>query len=341
MSNNQHSWYAIVNKEIKQVSSRTLFRSKIVSRFAFSHKERTNLGLAVLLIVTGSLSLQVRSDTQKVADTKHAHIVARSVESSVANKANPLRIVSLSPHLTEIVFALGQEKHLIAVSDYSDYPYGQGCIDKSCSSEVPSVASYQGADIAAIIRLEPTIILVWEGGNKAQDIARFEQLGIQVFRSSPSNIQALMDEIVALGNVLNAQVKSQVLVKNMGILRDQIRRKHTDKQASALYYMSQQPLSGMGNDTWLNSLLALCNIDNIYAKLPTAYAQFSMADIIRKQPELVIAATHQRASQVHDFWAFHKAVYTPKIVLVNPDALHRFAPRVLPELANLCKKVHL
>jgi vitamin B12 transport system substrate-binding protein len=250
------------------------------------------------------------------------------------------RIVSLSPHLTEIVFALGREQQLVGVSDYSDYPYSQGCIDKRCSVKLPSIANYQGADISKIIRLEPTLILAWEGGNKAQDIARLEQLGYSVFRSSPTNIEALMQEIISLGKALNAVSKSKKLHAEMTTLAQQIRTQYADKNASVLYYMSEQPLSGMGNDIWLNSLLSLCNINNIYAKLPAAYAQFSVADIIRKQPEIVIAATHQNSASVAQFWAPHLQVFNPKLVVVNPDALHRFTPRVLPELALLCRKVH-
>ena len=250
------------------------------------------------------------------------------------------RIVSLSPHLTEMVFALGREKQLVGISDYSDYPYPQGCIDEGCSSKLPTVASYQGADIAAIIRLKPTIILVWDGGNKAQDIARLEQLGFAIFRSSPANIDALMEETLALGATLNAVAKSKKLRAEMATQINKIKYQYADKETNALYYMNQQPLSGMGNDPWTNALLSLCNITNIYAELPTAFAQFSMADIIRKQPEVVIAASHQDISSVKAFWASHERVYAPKIVSVNPDALHRFTPRVLPEVAVLCKKVH-
>jgi len=104
--------------------------------------------------------------------------------------------------------------------------------------------------------------------------------------------------------------------------------------------MNQQPLSGIGNDPWLNSLLSLCNIQNVYEELPTSYAQLSMADIIRKQAELVIAATHQKQEEITQFWSPHQQVYKPQIIRVNPDALHRFTPRVLPELAFLCQKVH-
>lgn len=250
------------------------------------------------------------------------------------------RIVSLSPHLTEMVFALDLEKQLVGVSDYSDYPYPTGCIDNVCSVKLPIVANYQGADIAAIIRLKPTIILVWAGGNKAQDIARLEQLGFAIFRSSPVNIEALMAETLTLGEMLNAESKSQTLHAMMAAQIDNIKSQYTDQETNALYYMNQQPLSGVGNDVWINSLLSLCNIKNIYAELPTAFAQFSMADIIRRQAEIVIAANHQHINSVNAFWSSHQRVYVPKIVSVNPDALHRFTPRVLPEIAALCKKVH-
>ncbi len=260
--------------------------------------------------------------------------------SPIHAKSTQQRIVSLSPHLTEMVFALDLEKQLVGVSDYSDYPYPTGCIDKVCSVKMPIVANYQGADIAAIIRLKPTIILVWAGGNKAQDIARLEQLGFTIFRSSPANIEALMEETLSLGATLNAVSKSKRLHAEMAAQINKVKSQYADKEVNALYYMNQQPLSGMANDAWINALLSLCNITNIYAELPTAFAQFSMADIIREQPEVVIAASHQDISSVNAFWSAHKRVYAPKIVSVNPDALHRFTPRVLPEVAVLCKKVH-
>jgi vitamin B12 transport system substrate-binding protein len=292
---------------------------------------RLSLPIAILLVVIFHGSVQSYEQVQ----------AADAVEKTKTTSFPQIRIVTLSPHLTEIVFALEKQQDLVAVSDYSDYPYPQGCIDSACSIKLPSLASYQGADIAAIVRLKPTIILAWEGGNKAQDIARLEQLGFNVFRSSPSNIQELMNEIIAIGKLLNAEKRSQALFEDMQKRMQDISENYNSPSISAIYYMNQQPLSGMGSDTWLNSLLSLCNISNIYEQLPTAYAQFSMADIIRKQPQLVIAATHQTAEQVHSFWAPHKNVFSPKVEVVNPDALHRFTPRVLPELVKLCQKVHL
>jgi vitamin B12 transport system substrate-binding protein len=268
-----------------------------------------------------------------------ADVSASPLESTKPEKAN-LRIITLSPHLSEIVFALEQQNNLVAVSDYSNYPLPQGCINIECKTKINSVASYQGADIAEIIRLEPSVILAWEGGNKSQDIARLEQLGYRVFRSSPENITQLMDEILAIGELLSAVENSKKIHLKMRKQLEQITQKYADSKASALYYMSLQPLSGMGSDKWLNSLLTLCNITNIYADLPASYAQFSIADILRKQPQVIISATHQNIAIDKVFWATHTSVYQAKLLSADPDALHRFTPRVLPELSNLCKKVY-
>ncbi len=267
----------------------------------------------------------------------HAGAVHAKNEESKEDK----RIISLSPHLTEIVFALEQEDYLVAVSDFSDYPYGQGCRTKGCEAPLPSVSNYQGSDIATIIRLKPSIVLAWEGGNKAQDLARLEQLGFTVYRSSPQSFEDVITDIERIAKHLNATKKADELARHLRSRLKKIASDYQDKSSRALYYMSQHPLSGVGNDSWLNNLLATCGITNIYADTASAFSQFSIADIIRKQPSHVIAAVTLPVDQIELFWAPHADVFAPEIIQVNPDALHRFTPRVLPELAKLCKSVYL
>ncbi|MEQ3659241.1 MAG: helical backbone metal receptor [Glaciecola sp.] len=258
-----------------------------------------------------------------------------------ANSEEDKRIISLSPHLSEIVFALEQETYLVAVSDFSDYPYGQGCRTKICTQPLPSVSSYQGADIASIVRLKPSIILAWEGGNKAQDLARLEQLGFTVYRSSPQAFNDVITDIERIGKLLNATQQASKLTKQLTSTLADLTQQYKDQNSTALYYMSQQPLSGVGNDRWINNLLAICGIQNIYADTASSFSQFSLADIIRKQPSHIIAALSLPMKDIELFWAAHTDVFAPSIIKVNPDALHRFTPRVLPELAKLCKSVYL
>lgn len=257
---------------------------------------------------------------------------AKAWISETLPKSNEPRIITLSPHLTEIVYALGKGDKIVAVSDYSDYP--------KQAANIKSVASYEGANIAEIVRLKPTHILVWRGGNKDADIEKISQLNTNLYESNITSVSTLFEDIISIGAFLSAQEEARVLVERMTLVVNSINSKHQNKSVSAVYYLSTQPLLGLGNDKWLNSLLTLCGINNIYLDSPSAYPQLQMSHILRNQPDLLIAASASTNSQVEAFWQPYQSIYKAKIVLANPDALHRFTPRALSEMDRVCDAIY-
>ncbi|MFT5281767.1 MAG: vitamin B12 transport system substrate-binding protein [Kangiellaceae bacterium] len=255
-----------------------------------------------------------------------------SARTTITEPTKQLRIVTLSPHLTEIVYALGKGPQLVAVSDYSDFP--------AAASTLRSVASYQGANIAEIIRLQPTHILVWRGGNKDADIEKLKALNMSVYESSINSVDTLLADIISIGDTIDASLEAKTIVKQLNESITAMSIDYKDLSKSVVYYLSTQPLVGLGNDKWLNSLLGLCGITNIYANSPSAYPQLQMADIIRKQPEVLIAGMNVDKKHSEQFWSPHKQVLNSDIAVANPDALHRFTPRAIIEMARLCKTVY-
>jgi vitamin B12 transport system substrate-binding protein len=241
----------------------------------------------------------------------------------------PMRIISLSPHLTELTYAIGRGEQLIAVSDYSDYP-------KQANS-LPSVASYQGANIAEIMRLQPTHILVWRGGNKDADIQKLKTLGFNLFESHILKLDDLIDEIRQIGQFLDVQKNANELAVNINNKLSRLKIKYASKSRSVVYYLSTQPLLGLGSDPWLNDLLASCGLNNLYKHNLAAYPQLQIANIVRENPDIVIAAGKYSNEQVSAFWSAHLAVFNPTLLIANPDALHRFTPRSLDELNVICE----
>lgn len=242
------------------------------------------------------------------------------------------RIITLSPHLTELVYALNKGEHIIAVSDYSDYP--------PQAEKHPSIASYEGANIAEIMRLQPTHILAWRGGNKDADIQKLSLLGFNIFESSINSHHDLLNEITRLGQFLSAQDTAQEIVASLNKKIQYIQQRYDQQSLSSVYYLSQHPLMGLGKDPWLNQLLSICGIKNVYETSLSAYPALQLADILRKQPEIIIAANGSTISQVKDFWSSHSAVFSPKLLTANPDALHRFTPRAIDELMVLCEQAY-
>lgn len=108
--------------------------------------------------------------------------------------AAPLRVISLSPHTTELAYEAGLGDNLIAVSAHSDYPPE--------ALELEQVANYRGINIERVVTLKPDLVLAWQGGNPDKELAKLERLGIEVFTPIPIRCMTLP---ITLKNSANGQ----------------------------------------------------------------------------------------------------------------------------------------
>jgi vitamin B12 transport system substrate-binding protein len=243
------------------------------------------------------------------------------------------KIVSLAPHLTEWVYSLGLDKHLVAVSDYSDYP--------DAASLLPRVADYQGADIAAIMALQPDLLLAWDGGNKAQDIQKLKALGVNVFSSKVTTLEDIPKEIMRLAAITHVEPRAKQLtesfLQSLGHLRSQYQN---SKPVSVFYYSWTAPLMSIGKQAWANGLLNVCGAETVFADSPVDYPQVSLKDVLIRQPQVLVAASKSSISELEVYWKAHRAHLTAPLVVVNPDATSRFSLRLINELKILCKGIN-
>lgn len=246
--------------------------------------------------------------------------------------SDEMSIVTLSPHLSELVYALGKGSSIVAVSDHSDYP--------SKLKQLPSVASYQGANIAEILRLQPSHVLVWRGGNKDADIAKLYAQNVNILESKILSVDDLFTNILEIGKFLGTESNARRLVTLYQVKIAHLKKKYQTYSKTTLYYLNTQPFIGLGKDAWLNSLLNKCGLDNIYKHHLSAYPQLNMTDILRQQPEIIIAANNQSQKDAANFWKAHRAVLKSKIIKAKPDALHRFTTRSIDELLRVCELAH-
>lgn len=255
---------------------------------------------------------------------------------SIVRAEVPQRIVSLAPHTTELVYSLKADDRLLAVSDYSDYP--------EAATVLPRIASYQGVNFEALVKLQPDLVLVWQGGNKPQDIQRIRALGYELFVSSPAQPADIADEVEALGKVLGKPILAAKLAQQHRQALQQISERY--RQAAPLkvfYYMHPKPLMSIGNNAWANHLLALCNSTNIFADAVNDYPEVTMEEVIKRQPQAIVAAQSQRIQQIKDFWQPWLPMLkmdNQHIVRVDPDRLHRFSLRLSDGADAMCRQLH-
>ena len=263
--------------------------------------------------------------------------VTANIDNAAKHTESPLpedyKIVSLAPHLTEWVYSLGLDKHLVAVSDYSDFPKE--------AILLPRVADYQGADIASIVALQPNLVLAWDGGNKPQDMNKLVALGLNVFKSKITIIDDIPTEITRLANLTHTQSKAKELTAHFSTTLDERRiRYKSTAPTSVFYYSWTAPLMSIGSDAWANQLLKVCGAQTTFIDSPVDYPQVSVKDVLIRQPKVLVAASKSSKDELEIFWQPHREHLSAPLIVVNPDVTSRFSLRIINELKVLCKGIN-
>jgi iron complex transport system substrate-binding protein len=100
------------------------------------------------------------------------------------------RIISLAPNLTELVFAAGAGKQLLATVEYSNYP--------QAARQLPRVGDAFRFDLEKIVSLKPDLVLAWASGNPELALQKLESFGLKVWRTEarePEDIAGLLEAI--------------------------------------------------------------------------------------------------------------------------------------------------
>ncbi|VAW47218.1 Vitamin B12 ABC transporter, substrate-binding protein BtuF, partial [hydrothermal vent metagenome] len=101
------------------------------------------------------------------------------------------RIISLAPHITEMLYSAGGGEKIVGVVSYSDYP--KEALNK------PIIGGYNAINLEKIIQLNPDLILGWTSGNRPQDIKRLKALGFHVQLFEVTQLEDIPNRIEALG----------------------------------------------------------------------------------------------------------------------------------------------
>ncbi|MFQ3234598.1 MAG: vitamin B12 transport system substrate-binding protein [Paraglaciecola sp.] len=243
------------------------------------------------------------------------------------------RIISLAPHTTELIYALGAGNRLVAVSDYSNYPQE--------AVRLSSVANHNGVNFEKIIRLKPDLIVAWQGGNKPQDLAKLTSLGFSLYLSNPQRPIDVAQDMQSLGERIGKAGKGKELSDAFITSLNKLKAKYASQpKVSVFYYLWATPMMTIGKDAWASHLLTLCGATNIFADSVISYPQVNIEQIARRHPQKIIAAINISLQDAKTFWQAKRGVITAPMAVTNPDVLHRFTPRLLDGLRSLCELIH-
>src|SRR5574340_1726127 len=111
------------------------------------------------------------------------------------------RIVSLAPHLTELLYDAGAASRLVGALAYSDYP--------PAAKTLPRVGSEAGIDLEAVLALQPDLIVAWPSAASLRALNRLADLGVPLFRSEPRELDDIARTLERLGTLADTEREAQ------------------------------------------------------------------------------------------------------------------------------------
>jgi len=244
------------------------------------------------------------------------------------------RVVSLAPHLTELLYAAGAGERLVGAIEYSDYPPE--------AKALPRVGSEAAIDLEAVVALRPDLVVAWPQSGSTRAIERIAALGIPVFRSEPRRIEDIARTIETLGELAGTQVAAQVAARAFRERAARLARAYASRPKVRVFYQVwNRPLVTVNGDHVISKVLALCGGENVMARLPALAPEIDREQVLRADPEVIIASGSdgRHPEWLQEWKAFPElaAVRRGNLFAVPPDLVQRHTPRLLDGAAEVCK----
>ncbi|MBI5084210.1 MAG: ABC transporter substrate-binding protein [Acidobacteria bacterium] len=250
--------------------------------------------------------------------------------------AEPVRIVSTAPSITEMLYALGLGARVVGVTAYCRYP-----VD---AQSKPKVGTFLQPDFERILALKPDLVLVIK--NPVQLAGRLRKLGVRAEELNQDSIEDIFGSLAALGRLTGRQAQAIELTGEIRAQLDAVRRQASgQRKRTALFLVGRAPgtlqgMVGAGPGTFIDELMTLAGGENILKGSPIQYPRVSLEQVLAGDPEVILdmgdfahaeGKPMEPESRLLALWGAHpqlRAVKTRQVKQVGSEIFIRPGPRM-------------
>ena len=276
-----------------------------------------------------------------LAITSHAQGAITVVDDSGARvtlSTPAQRIISMSPHVTELLFAAGGGARIVGAMNYSDYP--------AAAKLIPLVGSNAQLDMERVIALKPDLLVVWQSGNTARQLEQLRQLGIPMFYSEPQRLDQVAESLTRLGQLMATESVAQPAAAAFRAEIAALRARYGARPPVKVFYQIwDKPLYTLNGKQIVTDAMRLCGGENIFSNLAVKAPQVSIEAVMQADPEVIFGGDRQDAADAGiNIWRPYKgllAVRRGNLFGLRGELLTRAGPRMHLGVAELCQKLEL
>lgn len=302
------------------------------------------------LIITACLLLPLLSSCQPAQNTPIPSptpgpiVITDGLGNTITLEKSALRVASLAPSNTEVLFAIGAGAQVIARDSFSDYP--------EQANQITNIGGGFGEiDTETLVSLQPDLVLAAEI-NPVEQIQTLENLGLKVFYlNNPKDLEGMYENLRIVARLVGHEGEADTLIESL-----QARVAEVDKKVANV---SDQPLvfyeldgtdpnapwtSGPG--TFIDLLLARAGGNNLGNSLEGAWVQISVEELIAKDPDIILLGDFTYGGVkpedviARPGWDTITAVQNQRVYPFDDNLVSRPGPRMVDGLEALAKLLH-
>ncbi len=243
------------------------------------------------------------------------------------------RIVSLSPSITEILFALGAGNQVVGVTTYCEYPPE--------AKAKPKVGGFTNQNLEAIIHQKPDLVILNPNSGTKFTYERLKQIGIEALVVPLYSWNDLLETIKQIGEAVGHPKETEELRNQFLKISKQIRIRSVNRPRKKVVLVNwHSPIIAAAGGTIEGNLIKLAGGENIIASGPLHYIQLSAEALFAQDPDLIIDASRmgkktsfeQQREMVKKFWHQYselRAVKSGEVYVFKDDVYSVPGPRTI------------
>ena len=196
----------------------------------------------------------------------------------------PTRIISVSPSVTECLFALGCEDRIVGVTQFCNYPPE--------ASSLPNLGGLINPNFERLLSLRPDIVIYQGYFNKVAGFCHSQK--IKTLQVQVNDIETINSDIMVLGEKLGCQERAIEVVSQINITIENIKSRLAGMKKVKVFLClgrlsgSMASLTTVGGDTFISEMVALAGGENIFADLSQDYAEINKEGLLERDPDVII-----------------------------------------------------
>lgn len=252
-----------------------------------------------------------------------------------------LRIVSLAPSVTEMLFALGVGDCIVGVTDRCDYPPE--------AKEIERVGGFGAPSVERLLALSPDLMIA-TGLERTDATVILRRSGIRVLWVKTGNFPELFETLLEIGREVNRSQRAAGLVVTMQAELDSIAERHRDipveERPRVFVELWNDPITTAGGGSFVDELVTRAGGINVAHELDVAYPTVNPEKVVEWDPDVIVLC-YMNAEQSKEAlagrigWSDIAAVRSGNLISdISSDLLLRPGPRLIEGAKILSRRFH-